>query len=409
MKILTQDLAKKVEREVRDGIYEYWINNTIDYKNGGFFGRILNNGNAEPDAPKHLILNIRILWGFSRAYNHFKDNQYLKLAQRAYHYIITNFWDDKNNGLFWELDSKGNVINDRKQIYGQAFGIYAFSEYFKACKDDSVLEFADKLFDAIDVYGLDKEYNGYFEAFSRTWEMIDDVRLSSVDMNEKKSNNTHLHIIEAFTTYYEIKKDKRVKERLINSIDIMLNKIMHRDTYKFTLFFDEKWNRKSDTISYGHEIEAAWLIHEALSAVDDCYFYLSRKPYILTILNNCFNQYLDGKNGINGMYNERLGNGTVDSDKIWWVQAEACVGFFLAYQITGDLKFLKTVNNIWNFIDSYLIDKTNGEWYWYATDEKTKKKLPTKINEWKSLYHNSRACIELLERINLKIREENNE
>lgn len=399
MKNKVKNLARRVEREVREGILQYWINNSVDKKNGGFYGRISNEGFVLTEAPKALILNIRILWSFSRAFNYFKKEEYKQMAHRAYTYIIDHFWDKKWGGLFWELDYKGNLKDGRKKVYGQAFGLYAFSEYYKTSGEKAVLKYAGTLFTKIDEHSRDKEYGGYFESFSREWEELEDMRLSDDDLNEKKSNNTHLHLMEAFSTYYQVRKEKVVEDRLKDIIDIMLGRIMDKRTFRFTLFFDETWNKKSNTISYGHEIEAAWLIHEALGSLDDSVFRQTRDEYILRIIHNCHGEYLDGENGLLGMFNERRGSGEVDRDKIWWVQAEACVGFFLGYQLTGKPHYLETVHNIWNFIESSLVDKKDGEWYFYAKDRGTGKKRTTKINEWKSLYHNSRACIELLERI----------
>lgn len=404
IKSITQKLALKIDHELREGILKYWINNTVDNQNGGFYGRVNNDGRVEPDAPKHLILNTRILWSFARAYNHYKEDIYLEMADRAYNYIITRFWDPVYDGFFWELDCTGRVTKTKKQIYGQAFGIYAFSEYVKARGDKTALDFAEKTFLKIEKHGLDKKHNGYFEAFSREWEEIRDVRLSDDDMNEKKSNNTHLHIMEAYSGYYKVRKEQVVKERLQNIVDIMLERIMDKKTCRFTLFFDEAWNKKSSTISYGHEIEAAWLLYDALETLDDPVFGSSREKLVLKIADNCHKEYLDGENGLNGMFNERSGSGEVDRDKVWWVQAEACVGFFNAFQLTRQKRYLKTVHNIWNFIDRVMIDKKNGEWFWYDPRFTAKKKINTKINEWKSIYHNSRACIELLERIDNEIK-----
>ncbi|MDN5303658.1 MAG: cellobiose epimerase [Fusobacteriaceae bacterium] len=392
---------KKLKEDINQellNICKFWIENSIDKENGGFYGEIYNNNIVNKTADKGIILNTRLLWSFSRMYNFSKDKQYLIYADRAYEYLIENFLDKKNGGFFWLVDNKGNKKNARKQVYAQAFAIYALSEYYKTNKNKEVVTLAKDTFALIEKYCVDKNNKGYFEALSEKWEEIEDVRLSAVDMNEKKSNNTHLHVMEAYTTFYEITKDNFVKERLSDLVEIMLNKIMNRETYNFTLFFDEKWNKKSNIISCGHEIEAAWLIYHALEIIGDKGLLEKYKKDILIIIENS-KKYIS-ENGKKGMYNEILENGEFDKDKIWWVQAEACIGFTLGYQLTNDKNYIEIVENIWEFTKEYIIDQESGEWFWYGNDCDTEKEIKEKVCEWKSMYHNSRACIEVIERIN---------
>lgn len=389
----------RIEQEIRNGILGYWMKYAVDNEHGGFHGLISNDNIVTKDAEKGLIQNARNLWTFSRAYNHFKDDKYLEMANRAKEYLVNYFWDKNHGGFYWTVDVLGSPLNTRKQIYGQAFAIYGLSEYYIATKDEDALDYAKKTFNLIEKYSFDKEYNGYLEACSEEWDILEDFRLSPVDMNEKKSNNTHLHMMEAYTTLAKVWNDDSIKGQLRNIIEIMMNNVMDKKTLNFTLFFDEKWNKKSGIISYGHEIEASWLTYEALLVLGDNDYMEENIPYIKGIAENCYANYLEGSSGEMGMYNEDDGTGVIDKDKIWWVQAEACVGFYAAYQLTGKDYFLQAVKNIWKFIEDYLVDKENGEWLYFATDKSTKTKMPDKVMNWKSLYHNGRACIELLERI----------
>lgn len=390
-------LKDRISSELKSGILNYWCTTALDEEFGGFHDTISNSNVVKVGEDKGLIQNARNLWSFSRAYNHFGDEQYLHMAKRARDFLLNKLWDIEFGGFFWTVSVDGKPVKDHKQVYGQAFAIYALSEYFIATEDEISLSYAHRTFDLLEEKTLDKLNNGYLEAFSREWEMMEDVRLSPVDLNEKKSNNTHLHVMEAYTTYYKVTRNIRVKNALQNSIELMINRIMDQESRNFTLFFNETWDKRSDIVSYGHEIEAAWLIHEALLALEDKYFLEESVPHILGIVENSLS-YLDGDFGEMGMFNEEDGNGEIDKDKIWWVQAEACVGFTLAYQLTGEKRYLRIVENIWNFIEEYVVDKS-GEWFWYAKDSGTKKTDDFKVQNWKSLYHNSRACIELLERL----------
>lgn len=394
-----KNIKDSIEHELKEGILGYWIDNCLDKEFGGFYGVLSNVDVAQKGAEKGLIQNARNLWSFSRSYNHFKDTKYLEIAARAKDYLLKYFLDRENGGFFWTVTEDGKPLNRRKQVYGQAFAIYALSEYYIASGDEDSLTLAKKVFHLLEKYAYDRENSGYLEAFSDKWELIEDIRLSPMDLNEKKSNNTHLHIMEAYTTLYKVWNDYSVKNQLKRVVKDMLFKVMDIKTLNFTLFFDEKWNKKSGVISYGHEIEASWLIYEALKAVGDEEFLQENIKYVIGIAENCLDKYLDGELGSMGMFNEEDAEGFVDRDKVWWVQAEACVGFYLAYQLTGKKYFLTAVENIWSFIRKYVVDSESGEWLWYATDTGTKSKMFNKISNWKSLYHNSRACIELLERM----------
>ena len=194
-------------REELDNILNYWQEFTIDKEYGGFYGRINSNNNVVPKSSKGLVLNTRILWTFSAAYNFLKIKNHLKIADRAYKYLIEYFYDKDNGGFFWEVDFQGKPINTRKQIYGQAFAIYSLSEYYKASRNEESLQFAKDLFLLIEEYSYDREHQGNIEALDIRWRMMDDMRLSNKDANEPKSMNTLLHLLEAYTTLYTIWKD----------------------------------------------------------------------------------------------------------------------------------------------------------------------------------------------------------
>ena len=197
-------LKKEFEDTLQRNILPFWINNTIDQQNGGFIGRVSGDGIAHPDAPKGAILNARILWTFSAAYRLFKKPEYLDTATRAKEYLLTRFWDTKNGGIYWQLSADGSPLDTKKQIYAQGFAIYGLSEYARATGDTEALEKAIELYQLIEKYSFDTKLNGYLEAFTGEWQEIADMRLSDKDANEKKTMNTHLHILEPYTNLYRV-------------------------------------------------------------------------------------------------------------------------------------------------------------------------------------------------------------
>lgn len=392
------DLAKyqqELNQEL-DNILSFWKNFTIDEVNGGFVGKIDHNNHIDEIAPKGSVLNARILWTFSASYNLKKEPGCLLLADRAFEYIKDHFIDQEFGGVYWMLDAKGKPLDTKKQVYAVAFTIYALSEYFIASKFEQSKNLAISLYNDLLAHSYDQQNGGYFEAFSRDWQALEDLRLSNKDANEKKTMNTHLHVLEAFTTLYRIWPDEQLKNNIIGLIDNFTSHILNKETGNLILFLDENWNQKSDIISYGHDIEAAWLLLEAAEALHDQKLIDETKILALQMATI-------SKNGIDTdgslWYEFDPSNHHFVKEKHWWVQAEAMVGFFNAWQISGDESFLQISLSNWAFVKSKVIDHQNGEWFWGITETGEIMNSEDKVGPWKCPYHNSRACIELIRRI----------
>lgn len=386
---------KKELREELVEILKYWSTYTIDVAHGGFLGKIANDNSAEEFADKGAVLNARILWSFSAAYN--LDKSYnLALADSAYNYIAAHFIDPDFGGVYWTVDYSGKPKDTKKQVYALAFTIYAFSEYYVARGYEVVKDKAIALYRDLIKYSFDSKKGGYYEAFSRDWNELQDLRLSDKDANEKKTMNTHLHILEAFTNLYRIWPNPELKSRIIDLIEDFTKHIVDGENARMILFFDENWARKSKTISYGHDIEASWLLQEAAEVLEEPE--LLREIKVLAV--SMAEAALEGLDADGSLwYEHEPEEKHTIKEKHWWVQAEAMVGFYNAWHVSGDSRFFQCSMNTWNFVKAHILDKEHGEWFWGITEAGTLMENEDKVGLWKCPYHNSRACIELIRRI----------
>jgi cellobiose epimerase len=390
-------LKSEVRDELVDNILPFWMTKMIDSGNGGFYGRIDGKGHVYNDADKGCVLNARILWTFSSAYRILKKPGYLETAERSKDYLLEHFFDSEFGGVFWLLDHKGEMKDGKKQIYAQAFAIYGLTEYYRITNDKTCLEKAIGLFRLIEKYSYDDKLEGYFEAFSREWGVLDDLRLSLKDANEKKTMNTHLHILEAYTNLYRIWKDDLLKQQLKRLICVFTDKIVNSQTFNLNMFFDEEWNDKTDIISYGHNIESSWLIYEAAIVLGDEEIIERTKKICLRIAEASREGIMaDGSM----IYENFFRSGHVDSDRHWWVQAETVLGFLNAYSLSGQDEYLEISLAAWKFISAHLIDRQNGEWYWSVDKNLQPNLKEDKAGFWKCPYHDSRMCLEIIEKQN---------
>jgi len=390
------EFKTRVQTELMEGLVPFWKTQVIDYQNGGFIGRMENDRTIDRRAVKGLILNARLLWSYAALFRYTSDDAFLTLAQRAYNYLVDFFLDKDYGGAYWFVDFQGNFVEPKKKMYGQAFTVYALAEYYKITEEKSILELATNLFDLIESYAFDKTHDGYLESFERNWSLAEDLRLSDLDMNEKKSMNTHLHVLEAYTNLYRIWKNKTVENKLAGVLRVFHDHIIDFDTSHFKLFFDEAWTSKSEGVSFGHDIEGSWLLAEAAQVLGQEQWIEDLKPVSVAMARAVLDEAMDRDGGI--MYEADV-EGISDSDKHWWPQAEGVVGFINAYQISGDESFLKAALKTWTFIERHIINKRYGEWFWRVSKDRKPYREEAKVSEWKSPYHNCRACLEIMARI----------
>jgi len=391
-------LKSEVKKELITNILPFWMGKMIDSGNGGFYGRIDGSGHVFNDADKGCVLNARILWTFWSDYRILKNVDYLKTAERSKDYLLDHFFDKEYGGVFWLLDHKGKMKDGKKQIYAQAFAIYGLAEYYRVTNDPTCLEKAIELFRLIEKYSYDIKLDGYFEAFSREWGALDDLRLSAKDANEKKTMNTHLHVLEAYTNLYRIWKNDLLKKQLHRLIAVFADKIVNSQTFNLNMFFDEEWNDKTDLVSYGHNIESSWLIYEAATVLGD-------ETVLRKVKNICLRIAEASREGIMAdgsmIYEKFFKSEHIDSDRHWWVQAETVIGFVNAYTLSGKKEYLDLSLAAWKFISTHLVDRQNGEWYWSVDKNLQPNLKEDKAGFWKCPYHDSRMCLEIIERQNV--------
>ena len=456
-------MKREMRDVLRDNILRFWLDNMQDRENGGFYGRIDGEGQLHPDAPKGAILNARILWSFSAAYrvlgnlddlaplenlapleklaplenlaslekldslaslDHLSPQAYLAAATRAKRYFIDHFIDHEYGGVYWSLDAQGRPLDTKKQFYAIGFAIYGLSEYARATGDREALDYALQLFDCIEEHAFDHQYNGYIEAMTRDWQPIADMRLSDLDANYPKSQNTHLHIIEPYANLYRCLLELQARDTcdyvpaigsilpvaitapsediirvglaLRNLIDIFTDRILNPDTHHLDLFFDMDWTRGAGQLeSYGHDIECSWLLHEAALVLDDRDVLAKVEPVVRMVAEAS----AKGLNADGSMIHEaNLDTGRQDDDLHWWVQAENVVGWVNIYQHFGDEAAWERAVKGWEYIKANLIDWERGEWHWSRHADGSLNTVDDKAGFWKCPYHNSRMCLEVIER-----------
>ena len=380
-------------------IKEHLVNDLIpfwqglkDEENGGFYGYLSYDLKLDKKAVKGCILNSRILWFFSNAYMLLGDSSLLESARHAYQFLKDYCVDNEFGGVFWSLTYDGTPEDTTKHTYNQAFSIYALASYYDASKNPEALEIAWKLYDLVESKCKDKY--GYLEAFTRSFEPEENDKLSENGVIAEKTMNTLLHVFEAYTELYRVTKEEKVAKQIRFMMDIIKDKVFNKEIGRQEVFFDKTWNSLIDLYSYGHDIETAWLVDRGLEVLDDEAYTNMLSPITKIITENIYNRaYID-----HSLVNESE-NGVVDTTRVWWVQAEAVVGFLNGYQKQGDKKFLDASEDIWNYIKKYFIDKRNGsEWFWSVKEDHTPNEKPI-VEPWKCPYHNGRMCFEVLRRM----------
>ncbi|AOS98643.1 Cellobiose 2-epimerase [Microbulbifer aggregans] len=387
-------------------IGEWWKSHSVDEVHGGFLGEVCAACSPVPQADKGIVLNARILWFFSELCLQLNEDpeadrssieEYRTLATRAYDYLATRFNDLTCGGAFWSLDCTGKVKEGKKQTYAQAFSIYAYASYYRLTGDTRALDLALSYFRLIEQHCVDRELGGYLEAVTREWKPVTDYRLSDKDLNVPKTMNNHLHVLEAYTALYRISPNEEVAIALKNSIDWFCGRIFNQENGHLRLFLEHDWRDVSASYSYGHDIEASWLLAEALEVLGDTSYSEKYRATVEALGRSCVEEGIGCLGQVLDTFDFETRSRHLDSE--WWVQAEALVGFLNMWQTTGEARFKTAFENVWTFIKNHQIDWSQGEWLYYAAIDRVKAHQGYKLGFWKGPYHNGRAMMEVLRRL----------
>jgi mannobiose 2-epimerase len=391
---MIHNFSEELIDNIRNNILKYWIDKMVDPK-GGFYGRRDGNDVLDEKAPKGAVLNARILWSFAAAYRVLHDDVYLQMATRAKREIIDRFYDPVYGGIYWSLDADGNPLDTKKQFYAIGFAIYGLSEYARATGDDEALDYAKRLFYDIENHSHDKQRGGYYEAQTRDWQPIQDMRLSDKDANSSKTMNTHLHIIEPYTNLLRVWRDNQLLNATTDLLNVFFDKIEASGKRgHLGLFFDNDWHRQDNEISYGHDIEASWLLLETAQVIGDAELLNKALEHTQRIATAA----LEGRCVDGSLVYERHENGTYDNDKHWWVQAENVIGQVYLAVFHNQPEKLNDAYQSWKYIKDNIVDNEGGEWHW-SRKNGVVNTADDKAGFWKCPYHNSRMCLEVFERL----------
>lgn len=385
-------MKDEMKEHLVQGIIPFWKSLRDDIC-GGYYGFMDFERNIDKTAAKGCILNSRITWFFSNAYLLLGDQSLLNEAKHGYQFLKQYCLDQKNGGVFWSVSYDGKPQDTTKHTYNLAFCIYALSSYYEASKDPESIRIAEEIYHIIEDKCMDSE--GYLEAFDKEFRPMKNDKLSENGVMADKTMNTLLHVFEAYTAFYDVTKKQEVKKRLMWIMDIIADKIYNSKLQRQEVFFDAHYRSIIDLHSYGHDIETAWLVDRGVEVIGEPEYREKMTPITKSLTRRIYETAFDG----HSLSNE-CDKGIVDTDRVWWVQAEGVVGFLNGYQKDRTkTEYLEASQNIWKFIKEFVIDKRSGsEWYWLV-DQKGRP-YPEKpiVEPWKCPYHNGRMCMEVIRR-----------
>jgi cellobiose epimerase len=385
----------EAREELLDHILPFWINQAVDRENGGFYGSLSPELVIDNQVERSAILTTRILWTFSAAYQYAPQSEYLNMANYAYQYIRQAFIDPLYGGLYWSINAQGQPLQDRKHSYVQAFAIYALSEYYCATQKAEALLLAQKLFGFLEQYAYEPGGGGYLEGRARDWGQLEDMRLSDKEPNCSKTMNSLLHILEAYTNLYRVWKDPLLYRRLCELIQIFFEHVINPDNNHLRLFFDNQWHAQGDMLSFGHDIEASWLLLEAAEVSGSIALVEKARAMQVKIAQAVFEDGLWPDGSI--IYEKSPSH--VNTERHWWPVAEGMVGFYTAYHLSQQPHFAQTARRCWQFALEKHSDRQYGDWRKVLDEQYRIKPGTYKLGPWECPYHQARACLEIIKRL----------
>jgi mannose/cellobiose epimerase-like protein (N-acyl-D-glucosamine 2-epimerase family) len=390
---IREDLTKK--------IMPYWHDTTLDRTNGGY---ILSDDLREkrPAKEKQIVTQSRLVWSFSHV--HLKgystaERNYLKAAEHGYRFLIERFLDKSNGGYFWTTNLGGKVLNDRKILYGQSFVILGLVEYYRASGDGEALHHAADLFRNLQEHAHDERDSGWVEHFTREWKpILKPAQEAVVEIAGYKSANTHLHLMEALTELYDVTHENAVKRSLNEVLMLNATYFYPKAPGKSCQYRQPNWKEvptlRSYGLSYGHNVEFAWLMIRAQKV-------LGTPPawdHFYALLNHALKYGYDHKRG--GLYELGEDNKPASQrDKIWWSQAEMLAALTEALEQKPNPEYETALKKLLDFVHNFMADPMDGVWLDTVT-ARGRLKRAHKAHNWKANYHDVRAMVKFIEAFN---------
>ncbi len=391
---MIEDVVQEIKEELTGHILPFW-EKLIDEQYGGFYGRMEYDGTLRKDAVKGGILMARILWAFSNAYVVLKDEEYLKYAKHAYEFLTGPLWDDQYGGVYWTVTADGEPAEDLKHGYCQAMSLYAISSYYDASGDEKALMRAMEIYDILE-NEMHDEF-GYKESFTRDFRWAENEKLSENGVEAAKTMNTNLHVFEAYTELYRVSGYPQVSDRICEILELFINKIYNPEKHRLDVFFDDSFNPIIDLKSFGHDIEASWLIDRGVEVLESSLYESKMSSIVDDLVKSVYEIGMDPIHGSVYMESE---NGNIKKNRNWWTQCESMVGFYNAFKKDETkTEYEKAVVDIWDFIKAHLIDERVGcEWIQEVDVLNNPVTTLPLVGVWKCPYHNTRMCLEMIKR-----------
>lgn len=418
-------LADQIESSLRHETLDKWYPLAIDSTYGGFLSTFTYDFKPTDDQRKMIVTQARHTWTNAKAALRYPDVEHYKQgAHHGFKFLRDVMWDSTYGGFYWIVERNGTPVkNDSiKTAYGNSFGLYATVAYYEFSKDPAALELAQKTFAWLEEHSHDHEYKGYFQHMMRDGTPISrDRNTPSTAETGYKDQNSSIHLLEALTDLYKVWPDPLVKERLREMLFLIRDTIVTPTGY-LTLFLDRNWNAVSfknkpdsiiakhhnlDHVSFGHDVETAYLMLEAsqvLGITDDATTHSIAKNMVDHALTNGW----DSSDTTMGSFfdeayyfNDRPGITITMNTKNWWAQAEGmnCLLLMSKLYPNDPMNYYDKFQKSWKYIDTNLIDHTNGDWFAGGLDKQPEMKTALKGHIWKACYHHYRAmtnCVDML-------------
>lgn len=399
---------REMNEVLRDSILRFWLEKSIDREYGGYYMHFDQAGARKSENTKMIVTQARTVWLFSRASRNDYEgermpsrDELLRAAQHGFRFLRDRMWDAANGGFYWMADPpSGKVPMPGKHLYGQAFALYALAEYHRASRDAEPLALADRLVELLERHARDARYGGYEEYFEPDWSKPAPDAQGYMGPANRKLMNTHLHLLEAFTTYLEAREAPLARRALEELTQIQSSAVVRKRLGACTDKHQRDWTPitggEDGRVSYGHDIENVWLLADANRA-------LGRSSYpLLDLFSNLWDYALahgyDAKSG--GLYYSGPPNEPASNLELsWWVQSEVLVSTLAMFEMTGDARYLGLFEKSWNLVKTKLVDRQSGEWH--ARVPGPGSPGGDKATDWKAGYHNGRAMMECMKRLKL--------